>query len=267
MKFFVKLTLLTWFISQAACAAENEGGAKKSEKSVATISAASLDAIKIKAQAVFRGVNPQYKVASINESGIDGFYLVQIEQGPAVYVNADVSHFFTGEAFTVEAGELVNLTQRVMDKERLAVMSTLQESDMLVFDVAPPAKRKAQLTIFTDVDCYYCQKLHQEVPALNKMGIAVRYMAFPRAGVGSDSYKKIVSAWCADNPQTAMTLLKSKQSIAEKNCNNPVVAQYKLGQAIGVTGTPAIILDDGSLIPGYRPADKLAEALGIKPEA
>ena len=99
MKFFVKLTLLTWFISQAACAAENEGGAKESETSVATISAASLDAIKIKAQAVFKGVNPQYKVASINESGIDGFYLVQIEQGPAVYVNADVSHFFTGEAF------------------------------------------------------------------------------------------------------------------------------------------------------------------------
>jgi thiol:disulfide interchange protein DsbC len=267
MKFFVKLTLLTWFISQAACAAENENVAKEVEKSEAAISGVSLDAIKNKAQAVFSGVNPKFKVASINESGIDGFYLVQVEQGPAVYVNADVSHFFTGEAFKVESGKLVNLTQKAMDGERLNVMASLQESDMLVFDVAPPAKRKAQLTIFTDVDCYYCQKLHQEVPALNKMGIAVRYMAFPRAGVGSASYKKIVSAWCADNPQTAMTLLKSKQAIPEKSCTNPVAAQYQLGQAIGVTGTPAILLDDGSLIPGYRPADKLAEALGIKPEA
>lgn len=265
MRFFVKLLLLTLVVFQVACNAETEAVQADDKKISAVTGAGSLDEVKARVQAKFSQINPAYKVISAVESGIKGFYRVQVEQGPAIYVNEDASYFFTGDAFLLEATGLVNLTETSKGAERLSVVSNLKESDMLVFDVTPPAKRKAQITVFTDVDCFYCQKLHKEVPALNKMGIAVRYMAFPRAGLGSQSYDKIVSAWCADDPQTAMTRLKSKQPIEKKTCDNPVAQQYQLGKDIGVTGTPAILLDDGTLIPGYRPADKLAEALGIKP--
>lgn len=273
MKLIVKLVLLSFVVFQAACSAETVttkgGGGTPSSNSGSKVSSVAapvdLATVKANAQAVFTNINPQYKILSTTESGIAGFYRVQVEKGPTIYMNADASYFFTGDAFMVESGNLVNLSEKAMNAERFTVMSSLKESEMVVFDVKPPMTRKAQVTIFTDVDCYYCQKMHLEVPALNEMGIAVRYMAFPRAGVGSASYNKIVSAWCADDPQTTMTMLKSKQTVANKTCKNPVADQYKLGQQLGVTGTPAILLDDGSLIPGYRPANKLAASLGIQP--
>ena len=132
----------------------------------------------------------------------------------------------------------------------------------LVF--AATGKRKATISVFTDVDCDYCRKLHLEVPELNAMGVEVRYLAYPRAGVGSESYRKIVSAWCATDPNTALTALKAGKTITDNQCSdNPVADQYQLGQQMGISGTPAILLEDGRLLPGYMPAAQLAESIGI----
>ena len=118
--------------------------------------------------------------------------------------------------------------------------------------------------MFTDVTCFYCQKLHKEVPALNKRGVEVRYLAYPRAGVGSAGFNQLASAWCADNPQETLTQLKNKQSVPEKVCaDNPIAAQYQLGQELGVRGTPAIVTQDGQMIPGYQSADDLMVTLGL----
>ena len=116
---------------------------------------------------------------------------------------------------------------------------------MVIFPAV--GETKGVVSVFTDVDCGYCRKLHQEVPKLNQMGIEVRYLAYPRAGVGSRSYQKIVSAWCAADPNKAMTQLKSGMEIPDVSCENPVAAQFDLGQQVGVTGTPAIVLEDGRL--------------------
>ena len=106
--------------------------------------------------------------------------------------------------------------------------------------------------------------MHQEVPALNKAGVEVRYLAYPRAGIGSDSYRKIASAWCADDPQDAITKLKARQEIPENVCaGNPVAAQYSLGQRAGVRGTPALVLETGEMVPGYMAADDLVKRMGI----
>jgi thiol:disulfide interchange protein DsbC len=126
--------------------------------------------------------------------------------------------------------------------------------------------RKAVINVFTDVDCGFCQKLHQEVPELNRMGVEVRYLAYPRAGVGSPSYAKIVSAWCSQDRNLAITRLKAGESIPDATCENPVADQFELGQSIGVTGTPAIVLEDGTMVPGYQPAAQLAAIAGVEPE-
>src|SRR5690606_13363610 len=129
----------------------------------------------------------------------------------------------------------------------------------------PKGKPKAVVSVFTDVDCGYCRKLHKEVPQLNAMGIEVRYLAYPRAGIGSESYQKLVTIWCAKDRQTAMTRFKNGEHVATSTCkDNPISDQYTLGDKMGVNGTPALVKVDGELIPGYMPADDLAKTLGVK---
>jgi len=115
--------------------------------------------------------------------------------------------------------------------------------------------------VFTDIDCGYCRKLHGEIDQFNAKGITVRYLAFPRSGIGAPSYNKAVSVWCDKDPQAAMTRAKNGETLPKADCDNPVKEQYELGQLIGVQGTPAIIMEDGALLPGYVPAAKLAAAL------
>src|SRR5262249_38516615 len=123
--------------------------------------------------------------------------------------------------------------------------------------------RKAVITVFTDVDCGYCRKLHLEVPAMNKMGVEVRYLAYPRSGVGSPSYDKLVTAWCSANRQDAITRLKRGEELPQKPCETPVAHEKELGQVGGLPGTPGIVLEDGRMLPGYMTADELGHLLGI----
>lgn len=208
-------------------------------------------------------VNPQYKVQSVEASHLKGFYNVQLENGPLLYVSENGQHFFAGELYFLDNTNMVNITDLDAARGRVALMSEFNKAEMIVFSPKSPVKTKTHITVYTDVDCFYCQKLHQEVPELNARGIEVRYVAFPRAGIGSASAQKLVSAWCSKNPQDAITKLKNQESIANVDCPNPVSKQYDLGKRMGINGTPAIILQDGGLIPGYKPAAELAKILGV----
>lgn len=127
---------------------------------------------------------------------------------------------------------------------------------MVVF---APKNPKTHITVFTDTDCGYCQKLHSEVPQLNRLGVEVRYVAFPRQGMGSHGANTLTSVWCAKDRQDAMNKAKAREDLAAASCETPIAKQYELGQMIGVQGTPAIILANGQMIPGYQPAAQLAE--------
>ena len=107
----------------------------------------------------------------------------------------------------------VNLAEKRRDGERMEKLDAMSEEDMIVF--SPEGEPRAYISVFTDVTCFYCQKLHQEVPELNKRGVEVRYLAYPRAGVDSDGYRQLASAWCADNPQDTLTKLKAKEAVPD----------------------------------------------------
>ena len=154
-----------------------------------------------------------------------------------------------------------NVTQPLRSKVRMDAINNLGEDSMIVFS---PEKVKHTITVFTDIDCGYCRKLHNEMAEYNKHGIEVRYMAYPRAGIDSDSYKKAVSVWCAEDRKAAMTRAKNGDSVTEKNCDNPVAEQFKLGSMMGVRGTPALVLENGQIAPGYIPAARLAGILNNK---
>lgn len=202
------------------------------------------------------------KVISAQSSEIPGLYEVQLADGPLVYATVEGDFFIVGDLYSVTPSGYVNLAEKRRDGERVEQLAKVKQEDMIIF--SPEGETRAYVSVFFDDTCYYCQKLHQEVAELNKNGVEVRYLAYPRAGVGSDAFKQLASAWCAENPQQTLDKLVAKQSVPENVCqDNPVAAQYKLGQELGVRGTPAIITQSGQMIPGYRTAAELMGDLGL----
>ena len=213
-------------------------------------------------------INPDLKASNIEETPMFGIYNILLNSGDRIYMSANGEFFFAGTMYQNTFGtSLVNLTEQSALESRIVAMGSLAAQQAWVFPAQ--GERKATITIFTDVDCFYCQKLHSEMPAINALGIEVKYLAFPRAGVGSSSYQVLVDSWCAENANEYLTEAKlrshNKQApqASPKPCENPVLAHYTLGQQIGINGTPAIVFDSGELLPGYLPANELAKRLGI----
>jgi thiol:disulfide interchange protein DsbC len=205
---------------------------------------------------------PGIPITAIKPTVAEGIYEVQIAGGTILHADKSGRYFFASDLFVLEADGIVNFTEASRSVQRKELLEGLDESEMLVFAPAPD-RIKTTVTVFTDIDCGYCRKLHQEVPELNRLGIAVRYLAYPRAGLDSESYDKAVSAWCADNPRIALTQAKSGVDIEKRECANPVASHMDLGAAFGVNGTPAVFYEDGTLQNGYMPAEDMAARLGV----
>ncbi|MCF7203346.1 thioredoxin fold domain-containing protein [Pseudomonas oligotrophica] len=201
-------------------------------------------------------LQPDMPIESIAESPVAGLYQVQLAGGRQLYASADGQFLLHGYLYQVQNGQAVNLTEQAQSKAIARQIEAIDRKDMVVF---APAEAKTHITVFTDTDCGYCQKLHSEVPELNRQGIEVRYLAFPRQGLGSHGAKTLASVWCAKDRQAAMNLAKARKDVPAASCDSPIAGQYQLGQMIGVQGTPAIVLADGQVIPGYQPAAQLAE--------
>ena len=192
--------------------------------------------------------------SSIKESLLPNVYEVMYGT-EVIYVSKDGKYFLAGDMINLDTRE--NLSEVAKQSVRKGIMDK-QDNKPVIFKAK---NEKHVVKVFTDIDCPYCAKLHREVPELNAKGITVEYLMFPRAGIGSGSYKKAVSMWCADDQLQAMTDAKERKPIADKTCENPIEEQYNLGQEVGVTGTPALVTETGRLIPGYMPADRLEAAL------
>ncbi len=216
---------------------------------------AAKDAVPQELTAALDNLMPGTKPTSIEPTPLPGIY--EVSYGSTIfYFNKDASIMLRGDIIDVK--NRVNLTEQKRGAARGKLLNSMDESKMIIF----PAKNEiAKVTVFTDIDCPYCVKLHREMKDYNNEGITIRYMAYPRAGLGSRSYQKAVNVWCADNPAQAMTDAKEGKTLPNKTCDNPVADQYQLGQALGVQGTPAMFLEDGTSLPGYVPAKRLANAI------
>lgn len=203
-----------------------------------------------------KSLDADLPIDAIAESPMSGIYQVQLKGGRQLYTSADGQFLIQGYLFQVKDGKAVNLTEIEESRSVAKEINAIPASEMVVF--APKAP-KTHITVFTDTDCGYCQKLHSEVPELNRLGVEVRYVAFPRQGLNSPAAKELASVWCAKDRQEAMNRAKTRQSVPEADCDNPVAKQYQLGQMIGVNGTPSVILANGKMIPGYQPAPQLAK--------
>lgn len=218
-------------------------------------------AVEAKVRAALQEALPSQTVEAVFAVPMPGVVGIELEGNNLLYASEDGRFILTGELYEMTA-PIRNLGEARRSVKRKEVMDAVPVEDMLVF--SPKGEVKTHVSVFTDVDCGYCRKLHLEMAELNALGIEVRYLAYPRAGVGSPTYNKIVSAWCAGNPNEALTSLKAGKTIPTATCDNPVASQFDIGNQIGVRGTPAIVTASGELLPGYMPAADLAAAVGLE---
>lgn len=207
---------------------------------------------------------PGLSIGEIRTSAIPGLFEVDLGGKDTVYMSADGKYIVSGTMFRVESKRFVNIADERMQPLRVQKLAAVKKDDMIIY--SPTGKTKSYVTVFTDIDCGFCRKLHKEIPELNAMGIEVRYLAYPRAGVPSPSADKLITAWCSKKPADTLTQLKNGAAIANATCtNNPIAAQFQLGNELGVNGTPALFTPSGEMLPGYMPAAELAAALGVNP--
>lgn len=215
-------------------------------------------------RAKLKAVIPDAKVTSITPSPLAGIYQVNSSNYEPVLASADGRYLIQGELLEIQGSRIVNVSDKLMATERQQVLATLKPEQMIIFPAV--GKMKSAVYVFTDVDCGYCRKFHEEVPELNRRGIEVRYLAYPRSGTASPVAAKLTNVWCAPDPLKAMGQAKAGAAVPASSplCKSPVAAQYELGTRIGVRGTPAIFDMEGMQLGGYLPADALAKALNVR---
>lgn len=209
------------------------------------------EAITKSLSSIFPGVTPD----EITPSPMEGVSEVLI--GPRLmYISNDGKYLLQGSLIDLKTR--TDISEERRNGIRLDALNELGEEKMIIF---PAKEQKHTITVFTDIDCGYCRKLHGEMDKYNAEGITVRYLMFPRAGIDSPSFNKAVTVWCSKDQQDAMTRSKSGENLPNASCDNPIREEYELGQLLGVQGTPAIIMEDGAMLPGYVPAARLAKVL------
>ena len=201
--------------------------------------------------ALVPGIQPE----QIRETPLAGLYEVTLHT-KVLYVSADGRFILDGDMIDTQGRR--NLSEERRRTARRAMIDDIPEESMIVF---APKEVKHVVTVFTDVDCAYCARLHKQMAGYNQLGVEIRYLAFPRAGIPSPSYEKTVSVWCAEDPHEAIGDAKLGKPVPRTDCENPVRAHYLTGQEIGVTGTPTLVLDSGQVIPGYVPPKRLMRYL------
>jgi len=251
--FRVLTAVLLGTLSLSACA---QPAAPSANKPVATSAAApARGGAEQNVRAALARLDPNFKPDYVGAAPFPGFREVVVS-GQVMYVSDDGKYLMQSQPYDIQAKALVNSDGLLA--YRRGLLEKANHGDRIVF-AAPNAKHT--ITVFTDIECGYCRKLHQDIAELNRNGITVEYLAFPRMGLGSKDYTDMISVWCATDRRKALTDAKQGKPVTAKNCTNPVAMQYALGQQLGVNGTPAIFAADGSQLGGYLPPAQLKAAL------
>lgn len=210
-------------------------------------------------QALAKITAPNVKVTAVFDTPISDIKELMVSTGNGtdiVYMSTDGDYLIQGSIFDIN--RRVDITDQKKAKIRIETLSEFGEASRINYF---PEQMDYEVTVFTDIDCGYCRQLHSEMQAYNDLGIGISYLFFPRSGLKTASYDKAVSVWCAADQHKAMDEAKAGSQVAQKQCDNPVAEQYKAGIATGVTGTPALVLKDGTMMPGYVPPQRLKQQL------
>jgi thiol:disulfide interchange protein DsbC len=195
------------------------------------------------------------KIESIEPTPIKDMFAVYYGDLQPIYVTKDGSFFIYGDIYKINNNSISNFTEDSISQKRKSILSEIPSNELISFK---SDNEKFSVIVFTDVDCGYCRKLHNQIEEYNKLGISIHYAAFPRSGMGTSAFTKMVGAWCSANPKDSISKLKNNKNLDLSFCDTqPVSKQYIIGQKLGVNGTPAIFSMDGVMFPGYIEPEEL----------
>ncbi|MBX2808695.1 MAG: DsbC family protein [Cellvibrionaceae bacterium] len=257
-------------LSAHSAFSENADSQHKAVQAPATppADAAVPAAVEAQIMATLRSSRKDLSYTNLRPSPVPGIYKIDINKKMA-FISATGEYLIAGDMYHIKKGGMVNLQERerkaqeiAFEPERAQQLAALSVDDMVVF--TPEQDSKGHVYVFTDIDCGFCRRLHSQIEEFMEKGIEVRYLAFPRAGIQSNSAKKLATVWCSDQSEDLMTRFKQGEDLPLATCDvNPIGEHYMLGQRLGVRGTPAIILSTGKIIPGAVSPEYLAEQMGI----
>lgn len=190
--------------------------------------------------------------ADIQSAPVAGMKTVLTDSG-VLYVTEDGKHVIQGPLYDVSGAQPINVTNQLLTGKLNAL-----EKEMIIYK-AP--KEQHVITVFTDITCGYCHKLHEEISDYNALGITVRYLAFPRQGLQSQAGSDMKSIWCAKDRNKAFDAAMKGGNVAPASCDINLANHYNLGVQFGVQGTPAIVLSNGTMIPGYQGPKEMKQML------
>jgi thiol:disulfide interchange protein DsbC len=239
--------LLVGSVGPAAAASDPKSATQKS-----TTSRAVPADVRARVVARLPGATP----GDVAPSPIPGLYEVTMG-GLIAYVSEDGKYLLSGNVYDLDTQ--MNLTASRRNAARAKALASAPESQMIVFG---PSNAKMSVTVFTDIDCGFCRKFHNQIADINKAGVRVRYMMYPRTGPGTESWKKAEQVWCSSDRRDALTRSKRGEALKAKNCGDgPIKTQYELGSDLGVEGTPAIFTQDGDYIGGFLTPAELVHSV------
>lgn len=246
------LPLLFAFTSLSACAQDAKPPVAARQAQVAATSAPASTA---KVRAALLALDPQMPIESIAPAPLKGFQQA-IVGGQVLFVSNDGKYLMQGTLFDI--ARRANVGEEALQDLRVELLRTIPAKDRIVF---APKDPRYTVTVFTDVECGYCRKMHGEIAEYNRQGIAFEYVAYPRMGLGSEDFRKMVAVWCAPDRRKALTDAKNDRPVSAPQCTNPVTMQYALGQRMGLTGTPMVVTADGVQLGGYVPPAQMRAML------
>ena len=197
---------------------------------------------------------PDLKIDSIEKINNSFFEILIGEQ--IFYLTSDLNYLLAGNI--IDLGSGINLTQQKIENFRLSALKTLDKKDTIIYQ---PKKIDHIITVFTDVSCPYCKKLHSEIPDLLNNNIEVRYVLFPRNGIDDDAYVDMASLWCSEDKKDLLETAFEGDFIKEEKCENPLAKNLELAYSLRVNGTPMIFTESGKVIPGYVPYKQILNTL------
>ncbi|RZQ21042.1 bifunctional protein-disulfide isomerase/oxidoreductase DsbC [Vibrio vulnificus] len=253
-----RLTLLTLPLFVTACGAEESQAVETAQPTAQVVANTHFDSEALKARFSKLGLN----ITDIQPSDVEGLVEIQTSGG-VLFASNDGSHFIAGTLYSIDE----NGQYKDVVAERQAPLNAKKIAEFADSAIEYKAKdEKYVVTVFTDITCGYCVRLHSQMQGYNDLGITVRYMAYPRQGGTGPVAEQMAGIWCAANPQEAMHDAKVNRKFAPakndlQQCKQTVAQHYQLGQQLGITGTPAIFLPNGELVAGYLPPEKLLERL------
>jgi len=254
----LSIALLGAFSLTACAQAPQAPGADNKAGPASATAASGGGPADAKVREAIKRLNPQISVEYVGVAPLPGFREV-IAGGQLVYISDDGRYLVQGAVVDLQGGnrELMKGSP-AMARYRADLLKSVPHADRIVFS---PPNAKYTVSVFTDIECGYCRKLHSEIAEINRQGIAVEYLAFPRMGLGSQDHKDMISVWCSTDRKKALTEAKSGRPVQSRDCTNPVTMEYNIGQRVGVDGTPAIFAADGTQLGGYLPPAALRKAL------